>query len=56
FCDRKHLPEEQRAPVSQIVMASFIATIAGAYSGKSISNYVQGVRAWHILHGVEWKM
>ncbi|PPR02753.1 hypothetical protein CVT26_009464 [Gymnopilus dilepis] len=56
FCDQKSVPEEQRAPASKVLIMSFIATIAGAYSGKTISNYVQGVRAWHILHGVPWEM
>ncbi|KAF8963725.1 hypothetical protein BDZ97DRAFT_1919506 [Flammula alnicola] len=56
FCDRKVISEQQRAPASPILIASFIATIAGAYSGKSISNYVYGVRAWHILHGVNWNV
>ncbi|KAF8970300.1 DNA breaking-rejoining enzyme [Flammula alnicola] len=56
FCDRKMISEQQRAPASPILIASFIATIAGAYSGKSISNYVYGVRAWHILHGTNWNV
>ncbi|KAF8951390.1 DNA breaking-rejoining enzyme [Flammula alnicola] len=56
FCDRKVISEQQKAPASPILIASFIATIAGAYSGKSISNYVYGVRAWHILHGINWNV
>jgi hypothetical protein len=27
---------------------------AGDYSGKTITNYVFAVRAWHILHGQPW--
>jgi len=30
--------------------------MAGHYSGKTISNYVFGVRAWHVLHGVPWSL
>lgn len=54
FCDRKGIAEEQRTPTSLLLIESFIATLAGAYSGKTISNYVSGVRAWHILHGIPW--
>lgn len=56
FCDQKQIPEEQRAPASPLLIASFISTIAGAYSGSTIANYLYGVRAWHILHGVRWQM
>ena len=56
FCDDNDIPEEQRAPTSPILAASFVATMAGAYSGKTIRNYFYGVRAWHILHGVKWEM
>lgn len=54
FCDSKTIPEHQRAPASHIVISSFITSMAGHYSAKTIVNYVCGVRAWHILHGVTW--
>jgi hypothetical protein len=47
------LSEKQLAPTSQPIMAAFIASMAGAYSGSTISNYVYGVRAWHTLHWLE---
>jgi hypothetical protein len=30
--------------------------MASAYSGKTISNYLHGVRAWHILHSIPWHL
>jgi len=42
FCDDKQIPEDQRAPMSPILAASFISTIAGAYSGQTIRNYFYG--------------
>jgi hypothetical protein len=54
FCDTKFIPETQRAPASAILISSFLAMIAGSYAGKTIANYLYGVRAWHILHGVPW--
>lgn len=28
--------------------------MAGAYSNKTLHNYVHGLRAWHILYGIPW--
>jgi hypothetical protein len=56
FCDHRKVPEHQRAPTSAIIISSFVACLAGAYSAKSIHNYVYGIRAWHILHGKKWRV
>ena len=56
FCDMKEIPEAERVPASHILLLSFVSTLAAAYSGSAISNYLYGVRAWHILHGVPWKI
>ncbi|GBE84447.1 hypothetical protein SCP_0604260 [Sparassis crispa] len=52
----KDIPKGERTPASSILMASFIATLAEAYSGKTIGNYITGIRAWHLLHGLPWVM
>ncbi|OJA17919.1 hypothetical protein AZE42_12009 [Rhizopogon vesiculosus] len=52
----KAIPEDQRAPASQILISSFISCMAGNYSGKTISNYVHRVHAWHVLHGAAWTL
>lgn len=54
FCDKKGIPDEQRAPASPILLQAFVTTIAGSYSGSTISNYFHSVWAWHIMHGVVW--
>lgn len=56
FCDQKGFSEELRAPVDELVLQSFIATLAGIYSATAITNYVSAVRAWHIIQGVGWKI
>ncbi|KAJ7156786.1 hypothetical protein C8R46DRAFT_909818 [Mycena filopes] len=56
FCDSKSVPEPARAPAAATLIAGFISALAGFLSGGTISNYVSGVRAWHILHGVVWSM
>ena len=53
FCDEKGVPEESRAPATQALLSAFIAHMAAAYSGKTIAGYLNGVRAWHILHGLQ---
>ena len=55
FCDKKGIPEELRAPTSQDIITSLVASLAGSYSGSTISNYIHGIRAWHILHGLQWR-
>jgi len=54
FCDSKSIPEAQRAPTSSILISSFLTNLAGLYSSTTVTNYLQGVRAWHIMHGLEW--
>lgn len=56
FCDDRSIAEQERAPTSQALLSAFVAHMAAAYSGKTISNYLHGVRAWHILHGVPWRI
>ena len=56
FCDDRAIPEQGRAPASQTLLSAFVAHMASAYSGKTISNYLHGVRAWHVLHSVPWQL
>ncbi|KAG2054465.1 hypothetical protein BDR06DRAFT_1050351 [Suillus hirtellus] len=54
FCDARSISEHQRGPTSSLLLLSFIATCAGVYSGKTLENYLYGIRAWHLLHGLTW--
>lgn len=58
FCDQRVplVPEFQRAPISPTLLMAFISCLAGSYAGKTLSNYMHGVRAWHVLHGVPWSI
>jgi hypothetical protein len=56
FCDSKGVSEYDRAPATQTLLSAFVAHMAAAYSGKTISNYLNGVRAWHLLHSVPWAL
>lgn len=39
FCDRRQVPEHERAPTSQLLLSTFISHLAGSYSGKTLRNY-----------------
>ncbi|KAH9056235.1 hypothetical protein EDB87DRAFT_1566789 [Lactarius vividus] len=56
FCNEKHVPEPERAPATQDLLSAFVAHMAMAYSGKTISGYLSGIRAWHVLHSVPWAL
>ncbi|KAF8868769.1 hypothetical protein CPB85DRAFT_1242511, partial [Mucidula mucida] len=56
FCDSRSVPEDQRTPASPDLIALWISTIIGSYAGGTVNNYTFGVRAWHIIHGVDWRM
>lgn len=56
FCDSRNIPDSQRAPVSTDLLSAWIATMAGTYAGASVRNYVAGLRAWSVIHGVDWKI
>ena len=46
----------QRQNEPQRVNPAFVANLAASYSGKTISNYLCGVRAWHLMHGLTWRV
>src|SRR5271170_6968646 len=54
YCDKKGISEELRAPTSQGIITSLVASLAGSYSGSTISNYVHGICAWNVVHGMQW--
>jgi hypothetical protein len=56
FCDDRAISKQGRAPASQALLSAFVAHMAATYSGKTISNYLHGVRAWHVLHSVPWQL
>ena len=55
-CDHRSIPEHLWAPASHSLVASFVSSLAGSYSGSTISNYVHGLHVWHVLHGMPWKL
>lgn len=56
FCDIAGVEENERCPASAPLVLSFVATCAGAYGGDTLSLYIEGIHAWHTLHGATWAM
>jgi hypothetical protein len=56
FCDIRGIPEVQRCPADPLTIVTFVSSCAGSYAGKTLTNYIYGIRAWHILHGQSWKV
>ena len=56
YCDLRNISEDHRAPIDPTVLSCFIAHCIGTYGGSTIRNYVYGIRAWHIVHGMRWEL
>ncbi|KAI0069662.1 hypothetical protein K474DRAFT_1574896, partial [Panus rudis PR-1116 ss-1] len=56
FCDRRSVPERQRAPASAALLEAFVAATAGSYAATTIGNALAGIRAWHLAHRLPWKI
>lgn len=53
FCDQADIAEADWAPASRKLLEVFASALAGVYSPLMIGDYLVGVRAWHIIHGLE---
>ena len=54
FCDIRQTPEDLRAPASKDLISAFVVSMAGTYAAPTITNYINGVHNWHIVHGLPW--
>ncbi|KAF8131385.1 hypothetical protein EV363DRAFT_1164877 [Boletus edulis] len=56
YCDVNSIPDQHRAPITPNLLATFLANCAGGQSGSTVANYTATIRAWYILHGLEWNI
>jgi len=56
FCDQKGVDEAARAPANTQLIVTFISAMAGSLAGSTITNYVNGIRTWHIIHRIAWSI
>ncbi|KAF8835958.1 hypothetical protein BDN67DRAFT_992263 [Paxillus ammoniavirescens] len=56
YCDLHGIPDVKRCPLSSELLLTFLSSCAGSYSGSALINYAAALRAWHVLHGFEWRV
>ena len=48
------LSRSERRPAPTQLISEFASTITGQYSALTVVNYVLGLKAWHVIHGLAW--
>lgn len=56
YCDQISLPKSECTPANQNFIADFATSMIGVLSSSTISNYLAGLRAWHLIHRVPWQI
>lgn len=51
---RHHLSDQRRAPSSADLIATFVSHLIGTVASSTVSNYVVGLRAWHLQNRFPW--
>jgi len=54
FCDSINVPETQRMPASEALLAQFIMAFTGITTSKTLNNWIAGLQFWHIVNGAPW--
>jgi hypothetical protein len=50
FCDWEGFREGTRMPADRFLLAAFVAKAVGSCLGKSVRNWLNGLRFWHIYN------
>ena len=56
YCNINNIPDEQHAPISPNLLVAFLSNYTGSVLGTTVSNYTATLKAWHILHGLQWNI
>ncbi|CDO73727.1 hypothetical protein BN946_scf185015.g55 [Trametes cinnabarina] len=54
FCDHENIPEDCRMPVSELLLAAFVAHYAGSVRHDTIRGWLSGLAAWQTINGAQW--
>jgi hypothetical protein len=54
FCEEEGIPPEERFPMRQEDLASWLSVMAHDYSESYTRKHIDGVRLWHLVHLVPW--
>src|ERR1700722_4902304 len=55
FCDSKAIPEDDRMPASDFLLAMFVADAAGKVSASAVNTWCAGLHFWHTVNGAAWR-
>ena len=55
FCNELGVPEDERMPAQEYLLAAFLAHHAGTVQSKTMGNWLAGLRLHHAVNGVAWK-
>ena len=55
FCDNEKVPDADRLPASEMLLALFAASLVGRVAGATINAKISAVKAWHIQHNQPWR-
>ncbi|KAG1719864.1 DNA breaking-rejoining enzyme, partial [Suillus paluster] len=55
FCDSINIPEAERMPAADTLVAQFAAAFAGTTSDKTLNNWLAGLQFWHVINGASWQ-
>ncbi|PPR03772.1 hypothetical protein CVT26_005787 [Gymnopilus dilepis] len=55
YCDSRNIPEEDRMPASEVLLAGFAtAMAAGKVASTTLDNWLAGLHFWHTINGAPW--
>ncbi|KAI0814762.1 DNA breaking-rejoining enzyme [Irpex lacteus] len=54
FCDCNNIPECQRMPASDDLVAAFVARWCGIVARTTIDTWLAGLSFWHAINGAPW--
>ncbi|KAJ6499667.1 hypothetical protein C8R47DRAFT_971319, partial [Mycena vitilis] len=54
FCDREGIAEHMRLPADYMHLSAFYSSHIGTGAGKSLRNWMSGLRLWHLYNDAPW--
>ncbi|KII83019.1 hypothetical protein PLICRDRAFT_119933 [Plicaturopsis crispa FD-325 SS-3] len=54
YCDALGIPEADRMPASELLLAGFASSAAAKVSGGAADTWLAGVHKWHVIHSAPW--
>jgi hypothetical protein len=55
FCILHQIPDNLCFPAGEFILCAFAASSIGKHSGNTARAHLSALKAWHIVHNMEWK-